>query len=704
MSDASKALLEELAGLRETIEHHNRLYHQLDRPAITDQEFDRLFDRLLAIEAAHPELITPDSPSQRVGSAPVEGFAQVRHEIPMLSLDKVFSDEDLERFETRIIKRLDTINSINYSCEPKIDGVAVSLLYENRVLVRAATRGDGGTGEDITHNARTIADIPLRLHGEGIPGRLEVRGEIYMTRSGFARMNQEAESQGERTFVNPRNAAAGTLRQLDSRITARRPLTIFCYSTGLVEQGTLPDRLSDILDLLGAWGLRVNPERKVVSGIAACEAYARDLLARRDSLDYEIDGVVIKVDSGRLQQDLGMNARTPRWAMAYKFPAEEVSTTLLDVEFQVGRTGAITPVARLEPVFVGGVTVSNATLHNMDEVRRLGIRIGDRVVVRRAGDVIPQIVRRVSVVDSEIMSHGEPALAEAGLPPAEASSAHVGMVSPAGQVSTEIVAPSHCPVCGSEVEHLEEEVLIRCTGGLFCGAQRVQSLIHFASRGAFDIEGLGTKLVQQLVDKNLVHSVADLFRLDQDTLADLERMGAKSAANLVGALERSKRISLARFLFALGIREVGEATAQALANHFGSLEAVMAADEEALVSVPDVGKVVAAHIAHFFAEAHNREVIEDLLAAGVTVETVAVRQAGQGPLEGQTWVLTGTLESMSRDEAKQRLQALGAKVAGSVSAKTTCVVAGPGAGTKLAKAEELGITVIDEPALLRLLL
>ena len=671
MSAAPKSIRDELDALRRQVSHHARQYYRLDAPEIPDQEYDQLFDRLLAIEAEFPDLVTPDSPSQRVGSAPLSGFAQVVHEIPMLSLDKVTSEEDLARFEARIQKRLDTDESFEYSCEPKVDGVAVSLLYEDGVLVRGATRGDGTTGEDITHNVKTITDIPLHLEGQGYPQRLEVRGEVFMTRSGFARMNATAEEAGEKVFVNPRNAAAGTLRQLDSRITARRPLRMFCYSYGLVAGGELADNLAAVFEQFAGWGLPVNPDRKTCQGVAGSHRYCEALLAKRDALDYEIDGVVIKVNRFALQDALGMNARTPRWAMAYKFPAEEVATVLNDVEFQVGRTGTITPVARLEPVFVGGVTVSNATLHNMDELARLGLKIGDSVIIRRAGDVIPKIV---SVI--------------AARRPDDAR---------------DIVPPASCPICHSDIEHFEDEVLMRCTGGLFCRAQRTQSIIHFASRAAMDIDGLGVKLIEQLVDQELLSSVADIYTLSQDTLVGLERMGERSAANLVAAIEKSKQVSLPRFLFALGIREVGEATAAGLAAHFGKLRAIMAASEEALAKVPDIGKVVAHHIRAFFDESHNTDVIQALLDAGVTPTETEPVSRDDLPLSGQTWVVTGTLEAMGRSDAKEKLQQLGARVAGSVSKNTTCVVAGPGAGSKLTKAEELGIEVIDESAFLSLL-
>lgn len=671
MSAPPKEVISELKALRKAVEHHNQLYYRHDNPEIPDQEYDRLFDRLLEIENQWPELITPDSPSQRVGSEPLSGFAQVTHELPMLSLDKVVSMDELKKFETRIKKRLDSDAPIAYSCEPKVDGVAVSLLYEKGILVRAATRGDGTTGEDITHNVKTIGDIPLRLKGSQIPRRLEVRGEIFMTREGFLHMNEEATRTGEKIFVNPRNAAAGTLRQLDSRITARRPLTMFCYSHGILEGGSLPDTLGKVFDCFEEWGLPVNPSRQVCTGVDASFTYCQKLLEQRDALDYEIDGAVIKVNQFDLQDELGMNARTPRWAMAYKFPAEEVATVLNDVEFQVGRTGAITPVARLEPVFVGGVTVSNATLHNMDEVDRLGVRIGDTVIVRRAGDVIPKIV---SVVENRRKKGAR-------------------KISPPGQ----------CPVCKSEIEHSDDEVLMRCTGGLFCQAQRIQSIIHFASRAAMDIDGLGSKLIEQLVDREILKSVADIYSLNVETLSGMERMAEKSANNLVTAIEKSKQVQLPRFLFALGIREVGEATAHSLASEYGLLKNIIDATEDSLEKVPDIGKVVAQHIRAFFDEKHNLDIINQLLQAGVRPIESAPVVKEELPLHGKTYVVTGTLESMGRSEAKEKLLALGAKVAGSVSANTDCVIAGPGAGSKLTKAEELGIEIIDEAAFLSLL-
>ncbi len=696
-------LVQELTLLRTQIARHDYLYHTLDAPVIPDVDYDRLFARLEQLEAEHPELITPDSPTQRVGSAPLSGFVQVTHEIPMMSLAKVFDAADLEDFEARIKKRLDTHADISYSCEPKIDGVAVSLLYEHGVLTRAATRGDGITGEDITHNVRTLRDIPLRIgiFHEGaapVPRRLEVRGEIYMTRSGFEAMNREAERSGGRTFVNPRNAAAGTLRQLDPRITDQRPLRLFCYSaavlgstggnqdsgenqpTGLSETlgTTLGERLSETLgatlsatfELLEQWGLPVNPERRTVRGAAECLAYAQALLEKRPTLDYEIDGAVIKVDRLQLQAELGFNARTPRWAMAYKFPAEEVATVVEGVDFQVGRTGTITPVARLRPVFVGGVTVSNATLHNMAEIARLGLHVGDTVVIRRAGDVIPKVVKVTT---------------EEG----------------AATDLVDVVMPTHCPACGSEVEP-DGDILFRCSGGLVCPAQRKEAVRHFCARGALDIEGLGEKLVEQLVDTGLVRDVADVFHLRREDLEGLERMGEKSAANLLAAIDKARTTTLPRFLFGLGIPEVGEATALALVNHFGTLDKIMAADAAALEEVEDVGPVVAAHVQHFFANEENRAVVARLQQSGVHWNESEVA-AQSDVLSGQIFVLTGTLEVMTRDEAKERLQALGAKVAGSVSKKTTYVVAGPGAGSKLDKALELEIPVLDEQQFLTFL-
>ncbi|MGJ8689364.1 MAG: NAD-dependent DNA ligase LigA [Gammaproteobacteria bacterium] len=678
-------IVQELEALRTEIARHDYLYHTLDAPLIADAQYDSLFRRLEAIEQDFPELIRSDSPSQRVGSKPLSGFVQVTHEMPMMSLSKVFNGSDLEDFEERIKKRLDSTVDIHYSCEPKIDGVAVSLLYEAGILVRAATRGDGVTGEDISHNVRTIKDVPLRLRTSDdgkqtppIPKRLEVRGEIFMSRSGFDAVNAEALENGSKTFVNPRNAAAGTLRQLDSRIANSRPLHMFCYSVGIFEADEaqeLPQTLSETFTLLQQWGLRVNPERAVVTGAKTCLEYCADLLSKRTNLNYEIDGAVIKVDRLQLQAELGFNARTPRWAMAFKFPAEEVATQVRDVEFQVGRTGTITPVARLVPVFVGGVTVSNATLHNMAEIARLDLRIGNIVYVRRAGDVIPK-VSRVATNDevAELVKLDETIDAPAPL--------------------IEVSMPSHCPACGSDIEPAGD-ILFRCSGGLICPAQRKEAIRHFCARGALDVDGLGDKLIEQLVDADIVKDVADVFCLERGQIEGLERMAEKSATNLLAAIDKAKSTSLSRFLYGLGIPEVGEATALSLVNHFGSLEALIEADIEALESVADVGPIVAAHIAHFFANHDNLTVIDRLRSAGVHWRDTQVQEQSDA-LAGQTFVLTGTLELMTRDEAKAKLQALGAKVSGSVSKKTTWVVAGPGAGSKLDKAVELNVSVMDE--------
>ncbi|MDA0977699.1 MAG: NAD-dependent DNA ligase LigA [Proteobacteria bacterium] len=660
----------EIERLREAINHHNYLYHTLDTPEISDVEFDRLFQALKQLEADHPELITPESPTQRVGFAPLDAFTQVQHEMPMLSLDNAFGEEDMRDFDRRVRSRLGDDKEIVYVCEPKIDGVAVSLLYEGGRLVRGATRGDGTTGEDITANVRTIEAIPLTLRGKGYPERLEVRGEIYFPRSGFSRMNEEAEAAGQKVFANPRNAAAGTLRQLDSRETAKRPLTMFCYSIGLVEGGEMPDTQKAILDQLATWGLRTNPLTEMRTGVEDCIDFYHQLLEQRPSLDYEIDGVVFKVNAIADQETLGFLTRTPRWAIAHKFPAEEGVTILRDVEFQVGRTGAITPVARLEPVKVGGVTISNATLHNMDEVGRLGLVIGDTVVIQRAGDVIPKVV---GVVEDQ----------------RPASFRRISL-------------PEACPACGSEILQAEGEVIARCTGGLQCSAQRKESIRHFASRLALDIEGLGDKLVNQLVDHGLIESPADLFHLTEEQLVGLERMAPKSANNLLKALAKSRQTTLPRFIYALGIQEVGESTARNLARHFGDMAPLRSATLDELQAVPDVGPVVAEKIATFFHQENNNRVIDDLIASGVTWEVIS-NDAASDALAGQTWVLTGTLTSLNRNEAKTRLQALGAKVAGSVSSKTSFVVAGDAAGSKLTRAQELGVPVLSEEALLELL-
>ncbi|ARU26710.1 NAD-dependent DNA ligase LigA [Cellvibrio sp. PSBB006] len=676
MSTPAPNIVTEAEQLRAEIHDHNYRYYALDEPQVPDAEYDRLMLRLREIESQYPQLITPDSPTQRVGAAPLSAFATVQHEMPMLSLDNAFSDEELINFNRRIQERLKHTDHIEFACEVKLDGIAVSLLYRDGILVRGATRGDGARGEDITQNVRTIDSIPLRLRGTGFPSVLEVRGEIYMPKSGFEKMNNQAREKGEKLFVNPRNAAAGSLRQLDPRITASRPLEMCAYSVGLVDgvpaEHPWPTRHSDILYALRDWGFLINREMVVAKDIDECIAYYRKIQDKRMSLTYDIDGIVFKVNQRELQEKLGFISRAPRWAIAYKFPAQEEMTQLLDVEFQVGRTGAVTPVARLQPVFVGGVTVSNATLHNRDEIQRLGLKIGDTVIVRRAGDVIPQIV---GIVDTKRPENAR-----------------------------DVVFPDHCPVCGSPVETVPGEAVARCDGGLICPAQRKEAIKHFASRKAMDVEGLGDKLVEQLVDQGYIKAVADLYQLTREQLAGLERMGEKSADNLLNALEKSKQTTLEKFIYALGIREVGEATARNLALHFGNYAALSNATEDALQEVADVGPVVAHFVAEFFQQEHNREAVTALKAAGVTWEDrdQPVNTADL-PLKGLTYVLTGTLEAMSRDDAKAHLLALGAKVAGSVSAKTDYVVAGPGAGSKLQKAEELNIPVLDEAGLLALL-
>lgn len=670
---AATEIQQTIARLRDEINHHNYRYYVLDEPQVPDAEYDRLMRELQALESQAPELITPDSPTQRVGAVPLSGFDEVAHSVPMLSLDNAFSDEDVLAFDQRVRERLEC-DDVVYSAEPKLDGLAVSLRYEDGLLVRGATRGDGHTGEDITQNVRTIASIPLRLIGDDYPAVLEVRGEVYMDKRGFDALNERQRKKEEKTFANPRNAAAGSLRQLDPKITATRPLAMFCYGVGQVEGGAIATCHSEILQQLRDWGLRVSPEQHKVTGIAGCLEYYHQIATRRDALPYEIDGVVYKVDAIAQQQQLGFVSRAPRWAIAHKFPAQEEMTRLIDIDIQVGRTGALTPVARLEPIFVGGVTVTNATLHNEDEIRRKDVRSGDTVIVRRAGDVIPEVVNVV--------------LAKR---PDNARS---------------FAMPNRCPVCGSEVRRIEGEAVSRCSGGLYCSAQRKEAIKHFASRRAMDIEGLGDKLVDQLVEMEWIESVADLFdreKLTREQLAGMERMGDKSADNLIAAIDKSKQTTLARFLFSLGIREVGEATAQALANHFGSLPAIITADEEALLQVSDVGPVVAAHLLAFFHEPHNRDVIAELQRLGVVWPDVEAAVDRPQPLAGKTFVLTGTMESMTRDEAKCQLQALGAKVTGSVSKKTSYVVVGVDPGSKRDKAEKLGVALLDEVTLKQLL-
>ena len=658
------SIQQQIDDLRKTLRHHEYQYHVLDDPQIPDSDYDRLFHQLKALEQQHPDLVTADSPTQRVGARPLSEFAQIRHEIPMLSLDNAFSNEEFFSFVKRIQDRLALVpEPLTFCCEPKLDGLAVSILYVNGVLSQAATRGDGTTGEDITQNIRTIRNIPLQLLTDNPPARLEVRGEVFMPHAGFERLNERALEHGEKTFANPRNAAAGSLRQLDPKITSQRPLMLNAYSIGIAEGVELPPTHFERLQWLKSVGIPVNNEIQLCDGIENVLNFYRTIMAKRSSLGYDIDGAVLKINDIALQQRLGFISKAPRWAIAYKFPAEEVRTRLLDVEFQIGRTGAVTPVAKLEPVSVGGVTVSNATLHNNDEIKRLGISIGDIVLIRRAGDVIPQVIK---------------------------------LVHKAKKGNKPIVFPTHCPVCDSLIIRIEGEAVARCTGGLFCAAQRKEALKHFVSRKAMDIDSVGGKLIEQLVDRELIHTPADLFKLDSTTLTRLERMGPKSAENALASLEKAKNTTLARFIFALGIRDVGEATALNLANHFKTLEALQNADLEQLQQVPDVGEVVANRIFVFWREAHNVAVVEDLIAQGVHWETVDVQEVKENPFKGKTVVLTGTLSQMGRNDAKALLQQLGAKVSGSVSAKTDYVIAGEAAGSKLSKAAELGVQVLSE--------
>jgi DNA ligase (NAD+) len=667
MSQPDTKIRDEVAQLRAALDDANYRYYVLDEPQLTDADYDLKLRRLQEIEAEYPTLVTPDSPTQRVGAAPADGFPEVTHDVPMLSLNNAFDEDELADFVRRVADRLEvTPESLSFCCEPKLDGAAVSLVFENGELTRGVTRGDGRTGEGITSNLKTLKSIPLRLRGKEWPERLEVRGEVTMRHADFEAMNDKAREEGTKVFANPRNAAAGSLRQLDPRITDKRPLEFSAYQLvqGTVSSADIDTHThSEQMARLRDWGFRVSAELEVVQGAEGIINYCQRLGKKRDGLGYDIDGAVIKVDDLRAQRELGFVARAPRWAIAFKFPAQEQVTTLEDVEFQVGRTGAITPVARLAPVSVAGVTVSNATLHNQDEIARLGVKIGDRVSIRRAGDVIPQVVR---VIEEER--------------PADAR---------------DIVFPDCCPVCDSQIERLEGEAVARCSGGLYCPAQRKEALKHFASRRALDIEGLGVKLIDALVEHDWVKTPAELFTLTAEALAGLPRMGEKSAANLVAALEKAKQTTLARFIYALGIREVGEATANNLARHFGTLNALMAAEQADLEAVDDVGPIVAAHLHTFFRQPHNRETIEALIAQGLTWQEEAVIERPQ-PLAGETWVLTGTLENLTRDEGKARLQALGAKVAGSVSKKTACLVAGEAAGSKLTKATDLGVPVIDE--------
>lgn len=664
MSSIPENILRQYQDLVEELNKHNHRYYVLDDPTVPDSEYDRQLRELQSIEGHYREIIALDSPSQRVGGAALSSFSQIKHALPMLSLDNAFTDTELQEFERRLKDRLNSSADIEYVCEPKLDGAAVSLLYRDGALIYGATRGDGSVGEDITANVRTIKSVPLKLHGDNIPATLEVRGEIYLPLSGFDALNAAAVLSGDKTFVNPRNAAAGSLRQLDSKITASRPLEMCAYSVGQYLADRVPETHEDMLSALRGWGFKINDHVETVKGIAACENYYQRLAERRQILPYDIDGIVYKVNSLQLQERLGFVAKAPRWAIARKFPAQEEMTQLIDVEFQVGRTGAITPVARLEPVFVGGVTVSNATLHNGDEINRLGVRIGDTVIIRRAGDVIPQIAK--VVLDKR------------------------------PQNALPVVFPERCPVCQSAVRRTEGEAVARCSGGLFCGAQIKEAIKHFASRKAMDIDGLGDRLVELMVDESVIFSVADLYDLNVDKLVKLERMAEKSASNLIGAIAVSKKTTLAKFLYALGIREVGEATAHTLANNFGSIELIAKASVDELLEIDDVGPIVARFIVSFFQNPDNLSIIQALRDAGVKWEDIDLSSLEDQPLKGQIWVLTGGMEIMSRAEAKDRLQALGAKVASSVSAKTTQVVAGPGAGSKLTKAKTLDIAVMNE--------
>ncbi|PCJ32072.1 MAG: DNA ligase (NAD(+)) LigA [Gammaproteobacteria bacterium] len=653
--------------LRSLINRYNVLYYVEDSPEVPDVEYDRLFRELQQLETDYPALLSTDSPTQRVGGKALDKFEQITHSIPMLSLDNVFNEDELQAFNQRVCDWLNTADTPIYAAEPKLDGLAISIRYEQGILVQAATRGDGAIGENVTANVRTIPTIPLVLHGESIPDVVEIRGEIFMPKAGFEALNQAQIEAGKKPFVNPRNAAAGALRQLDSKITASRPLAMYCYGLGEISGDSQALSHSDAMQLLAGWGCRVSPELETLNSVAECLDYIERLGERRNSLEYEIDGVVLKVDSIALQQRLGFVSRAPRWAIAHKFPAQEEMTQVEDIEIQVGRTGALTPVARLKPVFVGGVTVSNATLHNQDEIDRKDVRVGDTVIVRRAGDVIPEVVQVVLTKRPDD--------------------------------TVKFVIPSLCPVCQSEVERVEGEAIARCSGGLYCPAQRKEAIKHFSSRKALDVDGLGDKLVEVLVDEGLINDSADLFSLSLEHLSALERMGEKSALNLISALQVAKTTTFSRFLYSLGIREVGEATARSLAMTYLTLDALKATDEVQLIEIEDVGPIVAHHVVTFFHQAHNLDVIERLLAAGINWPLEEKAQSDSF-LSGKTVVLTGTLEQLSRSEAKEKLLALGAKVAGSVSKKTDYVVAGRDAGSKLTKAESLGVEVVDESTLI----
>lgn len=667
----SQAKIHRIEELREKISQANIDYYVLDESAIPDAEYDRMMQELLSIEKEYPKLVTKDSPTQRVGAKPLDSFSEVKHVVPMLSLNNAFDEDEMTAFDHRVREILGQ-NQVEYVGETKFDGLAVNLLYEGGLLTLAATRGDGTTGEDVTQNARTIRGIPLRLQGKTTPKRIEVRGEIYMTHQAFDRLNEKQKAKDERLFINPRNAAAGSMRQLDPRITADRQLSFFAYSTGQIEGDNLSPRITshaEMLTRLKTFGLPVSLETIVLKGLQACLLYYRAISKRRSSLDYDIDGVVFKVNDFKQQEVMGFVSRAPRWSIAYKFPPEEELTQVLDIEVQVGRTGALTPVARLEPVFVGGVTVTSATLHNEDEIKRKDVRVGDTVIVRRAGDVIPEVLK--------VVLERRPENTRA------------------------FKMPTKCPICDSDIEKEEGEAVIRCSGGLYCSAQQVQAIIHFASRRAMNIDGLGDKLIEQLVGKELIRNVSDLYGLQQTQLTCLERMAKKSASNIISALNNSKKTTLDRFLYALGIREVGDATARSLADHFGNLSAIQSATQEALEGVADVGPIVAKHIVTFFSQTHNQEVINNLLTAGVHWPDVEIKT--EQPLQGKTFVITGTLKGMKREEVKQRLLALGAKVSGSVSRKTDYVIAGSDPGGKAEKARQLKIKILDERELFSLL-
>lgn len=663
------AIQAKIDKLRQTLNEHNYLYYVLDDPKISDAEYDTYFHELKKLEQENPELITADSPTQRVGAPPLKAFNTVKHSIPMLSLDNAFSDDDVTNFDKRIRDRLKTSHAIKYCCEPKLDGLAVSLRYESGVLTQAATRGDGSSGEDITVNAKTIDMIPLKLRGAHIPRVIEIRGEVFMSTKGFEKLNAKAEKEGTKKFANPRNAAAGSLRQLDSKITAQRPLEFYCYGIGELDGVDLPETHSEMLAYLKSCGVRVNPLIEVVDGADGCIKYFNKIAKLRTQLGYEIDGVVYKVDLIEDQEKLGFVSRAPRWAIAHKFPAEEAHSIIETVDFQVGRTGVVTPVARLKPVRVAGVTISNATLHNMDEIKRKDIRIGDSVVIRRAGDVIPEVVR--VIIEKRPNS------------------------------TKQIKMPKKCPVCSSDVEQVDGEAAARCSGGLYCRAQLKEAIKHFSSRKALDIEGFGDKVAEQLVDNGHIKSVADLYKLDVDTLNKLERMADKSSKKLLKEIEKSKKTTLPRFLYAIGIREVGEATAKHLAHAFKDLDKIQQASIEDLQTIQDIGPIVAEHIYFFFQEKHNQEVISQLLDAGIHWDKITSTK--NASLSGKTFVITGTLATMSRHDAKEKLEALGAKVSGSVSRKTTYLIAGEAAGSKLMKAQNLGVSVLNEDEFLQLI-